>query len=356
MRHLALGLCMLVACGGDGPLDPDAGGDPRRLSATLTVGAEGLSEPMSFTLPAGTRSITVVVEGDPAALYALGAFGTADGVERVGLAPGDDPGAIMQTSYFEDQIGQLPRATEDALFQSIRLGTFTQVYPARPEESLTPGVTTLRVASDRPGLVQVTVLMPADDGASVLHLNVIAVSSDFTFTLPPSFTDEVQAIFAPAGIEVVIDEVLALPDSGLSTITDFSEPQESPTSMSAMLPGLVPDGTSPRALDVFVVDALPPGVGGLSLGTPGPPLRGSFYYGVVLRRTTDDARQAVVLAHEVAHFLALQHVVNVGLSGELYPDPLADTEPGQDNLMEDGTLLTEDQAFALRRSALLRME
>ncbi len=36
-----------------------------------------------------------------------------------------------------------------------------------------------------------------------------------------------------------------------------------------------------------------------------------------------------------------------------YPDPLDDTTPGIDNLMEDGTVLTAGQAFALSRSALL---
>jgi hypothetical protein len=63
-----------------------------------------------------------------------------------------------------------------------------------------------------------------------------------------------------------------------------------------------------------------------------------------------------VTAHEVAHFLALQHVQNRGISGKAYPDPLDDTTPGADNLMEDGTVLTPNQAFALSRSALLMTE
>ena len=62
---------------------------------------------------------------------------------------------------------------------------------------------------------------------------------------------------------------------------------------------------------------------------------------------------ARVTAHEVAHFLALQHVENRGISGAIYPDPLDDTTTGADNLMEDGTALTPGQAFALTRSALL---
>ena len=62
------------------------------------------------------------------------------------------------------------------------------------------------------------------------------------------------------------------------------------------------------------------------------------------------------LAHELGHELALQHVENIGMSGTVYPDPLADTMIGQANLMEPtgGSLLTAGQTYALRRSAFLR--
>lgn len=36
-----------------------------------------------------------------------------------------------------------------------------------------------------------------------------------------------------------------------------------------------------------------------------------------------------------------------------YDDPIDDTMPGANNLMENGTVLTPGQAFALTRSALL---
>jgi hypothetical protein len=126
--------------------------------------------------------------------------------------------------------------------------------------------------------------------------------------------------------------------------------------MAAMLPALAPAAISAGALDVFVVDSLPFNVAGLSLGTPGPPQRGGYYYGVVLERQTDDALFARVLTHEVCHFLALQHVQNTGISGTVYPDPLDDTTPGASNLMENGTVLTADQTFSLTRSALLANE
>ena len=195
-----------------------------------------------------------------------------------------------------------------------------------------------------------------DDGGKILHLNLIAVSESLTLTQTPSFLDELQAIFTQVGITIVIDNVLELRGTGLSAITDSTEPQEAPASMSARLPGLVASKFTNDALDIFIVDSLPAGIGGLSLGTPGPPLRGGYYFGLLVRRSTNDSQLAIVIAHETSHFLALQHVTNVGVSGMVYPDPLDDTQPGQMNLMQSGSKLTADQGFALSRSALLRAE
>jgi hypothetical protein len=126
--------------------------------------------------------------------------------------------------------------------------------------------------------------------------------------------------------------------------------------MSAELAVLGQSLVTSDALNVFLVDTLPVGVGGLSLGTPGPPTPDSYYYGVIVRRDADDRTVGRVVAHEVAHFLALHHVVNRGISGATYPDPLDDTEPGQANLMGSGTTLTPGQIFALSRSALLTVD
>jgi hypothetical protein len=111
---------------------------------------------------------------------------------------------------------------------------------------------------------------------------------------------------------------------------------------------------SSDALNIFVVDSLPRGVYGLSLGTPGPPISSSSYYAVALRRV-GSSLMAQVFAHELSHFLGLQHPVDISAAGARHTDPLPDTEPGMDNLMEgNGTLITPGQAFALSRSALLR--
>lgn len=341
---MALGL---VACGGVPPDDADAAPPVRTVVLETQVDTTGLSPEVRFTLPGSSRSVTVVIEGAPAGLYALGALAFADGVDRVTL-PAGVPGPAMQAMYHDEQIGQMP----GSLYQSIRLGTFTHVYPYRPDQVLVSGSARLRVASDTPGPVRVTILMPEEDGARVLPLNVFVVSDTLSMPATEQFTTELGRILGQAGITVTIANMERLSGTSLAQITMSTEPQEAPDSQAAMLPALVGARTLP-GLDIFYVESLPAGIAGLSLGTPGPPLRGSYYFGVLWRQGLGSTQAARVVAHEVAHFLALQHLVNTGVSGQTYPDPLDDTSPGQGNLMETGTLLTEDQAFALTRSALL---
>jgi hypothetical protein len=347
LSRILLLAALVGACGDDSTLSPDAG-DSRRVMATAEVAASGRSSSISFDVPSGTRSVTIVVEGAAGALYALAGLTLADGEDRVAL-PDVAIEDVMQASYYDEQIGQMP----GGLHQSIRLGTFTQVYPYRPDQQVVAGPATIEIASDTAGPVDITIVMPADDGAQTLHLNVVVVSDTLVVAALPGFASTLASVLAQADIEVVIDAVSTRPGTGLDSITDFSEPQEPPSSQAASLPALIMNSGSP-ALDVFIVESLPLGVGGLSLGTPGPPLRGSYYYGVVVRPGASDADTAEVIAHELCHFLALQHVQNSGISGALYPDPLDDTEVGVPNLMAGtGTLLTADQRFALRRSALL---
>ena len=353
MRTCAIGLlaALVAACGGDdGMSDVDAAPPARLVVVETQVDASGLSPEVTFTLPETTRSVTVVVEGAPAALYALGALTFADGVDLVGL-PADAPGPAMQAMYRDEQIGQMP----GALLQSIRLGTFTHVYPYRPDQALVPGAARLRVASDTPGPVRVTVLLPEEDGARVLPLNVFVVSDTLPMPATDQFTTELSRILAQAGVTVRVVHMERLAGTALAQITMSTEPQEAPDSQAAMLPALVGDHVA-GGLDLFYVESLPAGIAGLSLGTPGPPVRGSYYFGVLWRSGLGSTQAARVVAHEVSHFLALQHLVNTGVSGQTYPDPLDDTTPGEDNLMEDGTLLTPGQAFALQRSALLVAE
>lgn len=349
MRHQLIGLLMLFAACGDPDDDPGTDAPPaRRVERSASVGADGLSEELVFDVPPMTRSMTIVVTGANDALYALGALRGPDGVDRVALPPGP-PGPAMAASYNDEQIGQMP----GELYQSIRLGTYTHVYPYKPGQDATAGAWALRVASDRPGPVTVTILLPEENGGRVLHLNVVVVSDSITVASPPAFLRELQRILDQAGISIVVDQIVPITGSNLENIGSGTEPQESPTSLSAMLPALTNGRITGDAFDLFVVESLPPNVAGLSLGTPGPPIRGSYYFGVLVRPAATDSQTGRVIAHEVCHFLALQHVENIGVSGMRYPDPLDDTSVGTSNLMTSGTTLTADQTYALSRSALL---
>jgi len=335
-----------ASCGDDRGT-PDAA-IARVVDATAVVPGTGRSGPVMFEVPAGTRSIAITVTGAPDALYALAELTLADGVDLVQL-PAGAPGPAMQASYRDELIGQMP----GALFQSIRLGEFMHVHPNRPDQLVPPGPASVRVASDVSGQVAVRIVMVADDGGTDLRLNVIIVSDTLDVDVT-GVVGEAASYLAGAGIATRLGQTLRLTGTALANITDDNEPQEPPTSQSAQLPALVRDQLGAAdGVDVFVVESLPAGIAGLSLGTPGPPERGGYYYGVVIKPTTTGAVSGRVVAHEVCHFLGLQHVQNTGVSGTTYPDPLDDTVVGTDNLMALGTALTPDQGWVLRHSPLL---
>ena len=94
----------------------------------------------------------------------------------------------------------------------------------------------------------------------------------------------------------------------------------------------------------------------MSLGTPGPPLSSSYYFGVLIERSEDDDSMAYLAAHEICHFLGLDHPRRWSASDKLYTDGLGDTEATYSNLMGSGLDLTSGQIFVLTRSPLLRVK
>ena len=356
-RAMPLGLAVVLgagfaACGGD-----DAGREEpsRRIRVDgIRFDRRGISQPIRVAVPERTRSLAVVVRGDDETLYGVAWLETSDGIEHVRLPDRIDLGMAMRLQYLEDGVGAMP----GALFQRTRLGTFTMVFPDRPGVRLPPGEAVLRIATTDPTRerVAVEILLPPDDGAHLLPLNVFAVSNQFSYAGPDSvpFVAGLREILGAAGIDIAVEQVVNLPDSGLSRMSEATRPQELPDSSSAKL-ALVGGAMVPGdALNLFIVDTMPEGIAGWSLGTPGPPLPDTCYSGVVASHAEGD-RLPLVLAHEVAHYLGLAHPVDTAPSGATYPDPLEDTEPGGANLMSgEGVVLTRDQVWVLGRSPLLR--
>ncbi len=100
---------LLLGCGSgnEDAAGADAAPPAREVEFDLAVEESGFSQPATFTVPADTRSVTVIAQGSAEALYALGELRAADGIDLVGLAV-DSPAAAMRASYYDEQIGQMP--------------------------------------------------------------------------------------------------------------------------------------------------------------------------------------------------------------------------------------------------------
>lgn len=365
VRVAALGMLASLAagCRSAAPSPP-----PRRFAfARITFDPRGVSPPLRVPVPPRTRSIAVVVDGDPGALYALAGLETADGIDRVAAPRGLDLGAAMRAAYFEERSGQMP----GALRQAIRLGLFTAVYPDRPGAPLPAGDVVLRVATSDPSRpVDVTILFPEalPAGPAVLPVVFFWWSAPRAGGAAPAvdargevaglpFVARLRSILAAGGIALRVEQVIEMSDPAYARITELSEPQEPPTSASSRLAVQVGARVTGDALNLFIVDSLPAGVGGWTLGTPGPPLPDTIYSGVVAARLDAGDELARVLAHEISHYLGLWHVEHTSRRGAAHADPLADTAPGTGNLMDEdrrGTRLTRDQGEVLRLHPLVR--
>lgn len=336
-----------------------ADGAPVRRVSFAQVGFDigGRSRLLHVEVPARTRSIAIVAEGAQDTLFALAELRTSDGVDQVALPAGLELGAAMRAAYFDEASGTMP----GKLRQAIRIGLFTHVYPDRPGAELPPGELSFRIATSEPSrTADVEVLLPEESGASVLPINLVTVASGGVGepadpdALP--FVSRLRAILAGGGVELRVEESLRLADVDLAGLSQLSRPQEPPTSDSSRLALLGGAMVGGDALNVFVVDAMPAGVGGWTLGTPGPPRPDTYYSGVLAARLDGGDELARVLAHEICHYLGLWHLEHTDGAGALHVDPLDDTEPGSGNLMDEdgaGTRLTADQGYVLARHPLL---
>lgn len=368
----ALGLVASLAagCRDGGPPAPR-----RRFDfARITFDPRGISPPLRVQVPSRTRSIAVVVRGDPGALYALAALEISAHppleprpFDPVAVADAADLRAEMRRAYFDERSGAMP----GRMSQTIRLGLFTAIHPDRPDVLLVESDLVVRVATTVPARpADVTILLPETLPAGPAVLPVVL----FMWSPPRAggaahavdvrgdagdlpFVARLRSILAAGGIELRVERVIEMNDPAFARMTELSEPQEPPTSESARLAVSAGARVEGDALNLFIVDALPPGVGGWTLGTPGPPLADTIYSGVVAARLDGGDELARVLAHEIGHYLGLWHVDHVSRSGARTSDPLDDTEPWTDNLMEEhgrGTRLTRDQGEVMRLHPLVR--
>lgn len=352
---LFLVLSTVAGCTSARAVEENAASEALSGAQTVTLDPNGQSEAVRFDIPVGTRSVMVIAEGDPRSLFALSSL-RVGGTDVIDLATTASLGSQMETAYFIQQSGRMP----GRLTQSIRLGTFTQLYPDAPDQVLSPGPASLRIVSNARGAtVRLKIVLTPDNGASKLHLNLVYATSRGrpSTELEGAFQTELARILAQASIEPIFDEISA--PALASRIVTSTEPQEAPDSETTALAQAAHRTTRTKALPLVIVDQLPAGIGGLALGTPGPADPDAIYYGVVVRRSSSAAEQARVAAHELCHFLALQHVVNHDTSGAVIPDPIPNTIEGEGNLMASGTgstRLTVGQATVLRKSPLLTLE
>ena len=353
MRAWSLALAAVVGCAEshDGaPADSD-----------VLIGEDGRSEEIVFEVPEGARSVTVVAEGAPSSFLAIASLEWADGSSVIEL-PGAPADALRQVGP------TLYPFLEAPVPQFVRQGTFSWLYPRVVEQALPPGPARLRIAStDAGGSADVTILTPRDDGASVLHVSLASASDRFAFTEPPPAFDGVRTTFERAGIDVVVDSVVALDGHDVGPFLGTSYP--TPDGPEAALVHRAHAAGASTGVLVMIVDAFD--AVGYTLGLPGPPLPDTDYSGVVVSDvipgTGDpDAKLAHVIAHEVAHFLGLTHLYDYGPNDEEIPDAFDDTGSDDRNLMgslavdstptDEDSALTPRQRWALSRSALLVAE
>lgn len=183
-----------------------------------------------------------------------------------------------------------------------------------------------------------------------------------------SALDRVRAIFGEVGIEIGDVHYFDVADPSLRTIV-----LEEDTCEGGDLDTLLASGAEaapPGAVPLFLVERfqcvvlggidLGQGIGGIAGGIPGAPfVRGTPGAGVAVATGAfldDPAAFAVLLAHELGHFLGLFHTKENDLFGgaEVY-DPISDTPDdarAEDNLMyfspRAETALTDGQGFVLR--------
>lgn len=317
----------------------------REISATLPVDPKGITELLELQVPAGTRSISITAIGAPSDMIALASLSLSDGHDLVGLGEADWLGELLE-SQRDDHLPTVP----GDIYQETGRGTFTLIYPEVGEEPVPPGMATLSLASTG-DTVQVSIVMAPTDGSRMLELDLFAVNGAAASAgaVGRSVLSPVEGILTEAGIDVswATNAVLDVPSMPAPDAGRLTRPGGL---LEVLVAAARPMGT--EAIDVFIVEDMPTGISGITPFIPGPPPPHPLA-GVLVHQAFIPSHTGRTIAHEVAHYLGLRHLVDTDDGGAEIYDQFTDTVPGGGNLMEGGSALTDQQRAFLRLSPLL---
>ncbi len=316
----------------------------------ISIGADGLSDPIAVEIPAGARSLTIVVDGAPRALYALASLILADGTEVISGVTARDVEAAYPGVLGPAAARQLPRR-----------GQFAFQYPMLAEQRLAPGRATLRIASSARSSRAGLEVIVGTGAPTELHVALVSFAAEDE-SISPAAIAHTQAILRAAGITLVVDEAFHVRDAGVMTLAPIAETTDAVAPLVAEAHALA----RTDALPILLVEL---GVGhGVARGLPVPATRSGSYFAVLVDPTITwpgdrDLALARVIAHELAHALGLPHVDDRTPDGVALVDPFDDTSDFDDTLMGSADIgqpisarsirISPRQAFAMTRSALL---
>lgn len=349
---------------------PDAGSPPgprddllRLELGAVPIGPSGDSELVTFELPAGTTSFTVVITGPEDGTYIVRTLEGPTGT----LVTNDASNVSVLEQFllgpFAPQFKSPNRVIQDR-------AAAASMFPNNPAVSVTGGtysmvITGVRIMGQQgspfSGDVAVEIYYRqrvVEAGRVDLHL-YFSGAADVTAASAPSdplITGGLEAlrrIYSQANVElgeVTYQDI----DASFRTITGIDGSGDQLERMFASSAGGGP------GLHFFFVDrfeAAFPGavVAGISGGLPGPPLRvGTFSSGVAVAISTvmgDPETLAHVMAHEGGHWLGLFHTSEITGTEDQMPDTPGG-RMGDTHLMYPavggGTQLSESQSVVLR--------